>query len=216
VAKAYRSRAKLYVEGRDDVYSIANLLKAHQFQVEVAPRDLEIQAAGDRGKLLGLIETAVKASTNMAIAFVVDADASATGTWTSIRHHVEQAVGGGFKLPAKCPHEGLAVDVPSLKSRVGAWIMPDNSNVGMLESFLQQLVHDADPLLPLAKSSTAQAKGAGALFRDVAEPKAIIHTWLAWQADPGCPFGTAIKAKYFDHAAPMAQKFINWVRRLVD
>lgn len=30
------------------------------------------------------------------------------------------------------------------------------------------------------------------------------------------PFGTAIKARYFDRNAPSADAFVTWVRRLVD
>lgn len=107
-------------------------------------------------------------------------------------------------------------DIPELKSRVGIWVMPDNSNPGILEDFLQQLIDTQDPLLPLAKSSTATAKEAGAKFTISGTPKAVVHTWLAWQADPGCPFGTAIKAHYFDHQATSATQFLDWVRRLID
>jgi hypothetical protein len=86
----------------------------------------------------------------------------------------------------------------------------------MLEDFLQRLVDEKDKLLPLAKSSTTEAKKTGAAFHATAEPKAVVHAWLAWQADPGCPFGTAIKAKYFDIDSPSAKEFLAWVRRLVD
>jgi len=32
--------------------------------------------------------------------------------------------------------------------------------------------------------------------------KALIHTWLAWQDDPGTPLGQAITKRYFDADGP--------------
>lgn len=222
MANRYLRKNTLYVEGRDDLFAVAELLKARGFQMDVDPREVHIHQAvlDDKGfgrdQLLKLIGPAVKASTDKAVAFLVDADDSAAGTWESVRARIVSAVGATFTLPAACPADGLVVDVPSLKSRVGVWIMPDNSSAGILEDFLARLVKADDKLLPIATSSTRDAKTAGAAFKPVAESKAVIHAWLAWQAEPGCPFGTAIKARYFDRNAPSADAFVTWVRRLVD
>ena len=216
MANQYLKRTTIYVEGRDDLYAIADLLKLHALQMDVEPRDVGIHVAGDREKLLALVETAVKASTGSAVGFVIDADASASATWDSIRHHIEAGAGEKIKLPKKCPSSGAVADLPDLKSRVGVWVMPDNSKPGILEDFLQQLVGAKDKLLPIAKTSTGDAKRAGATFKPVAESKAVVHAWLAWQADPGCPFGTAIKAHYFDHQSASATRFVDWVRRVID
>ncbi len=37
-----------------------------------------------------------------------------------------------------------------------------------------------------------------------------MHTWLAWQEEPGKPFGIALKAGYFDHQSPAADHFVDW------
>lgn len=44
--------------------------------------------------------------------------------------------------------------------------------------------------------------------------EAQLHTWLAWQEQPGTPLGLAITNRYFDANAPHAQQLIAWVRRL--
>jgi len=44
--------------------------------------------------------------------------------------------------------------------------------------------------------------------------KAQIHTWLAWQKEPGKPMGQAITKRFFDHTTPHAQQFMDWIRRL--
>ncbi len=53
-------------------------------------------------------------------------------------------------------------------------------------------------------------------FRDVYESKAHIHTWLAWQKEPGKPLGQAITARYLDADAPHAQQLMDWIRKLFD
>ncbi len=51
-------------------------------------------------------------------------------------------------------------------------------------------------------------------FRPTYRIKAKIHTWLAWQKEPGKPLGQAITATYFNANAPHAQELIDWIRRL--
>ncbi len=41
-----------------------------------------------------------------------------------------------------------------------------------------------------------------------------MRTWLAWQEEPGKPFGTAITARYLDADAPPAKALVDWMRRL--
>ncbi len=52
--------------------------------------------------------------------------------------------------------------------------------------------------------------------RDTHLPVAEIHTWLAWQEEPGSPLGQAITKRYLDADAPRAQQLMDWVRRLFD
>ncbi|MFN3648665.1 MAG: DUF3226 domain-containing protein [Armatimonadota bacterium] len=46
--------------------------------------------------------------------------------------------------------------------------------------------------------------------------KAELHTWLAWQEEPGQPFGTSITARVLDGDRPQAREFIGWLRRLYE
>ncbi len=46
--------------------------------------------------------------------------------------------------------------------------------------------------------------------------KALLHTWLAWQAEPGKPIGQAITANYLDANAMPAQQLMKWIRHLFD
>lgn len=152
MADSARPHGVLYVEGRDDQFSVADLLRLHDFQMDQSPRDVEIKLAGGRDPLLELIATAVKASTDTWVGFVVDADASAEDTWRAIAHRIGRA-SSQARMPPSCPPDGLVVDVADLRTRVGVWIMPDNTMPGSIETFLEQLVAANDPLIECARSS---------------------------------------------------------------
>jgi hypothetical protein len=44
--------------------------------------------------------------------------------------------------------------------------------------------------------------------------KALIHTWLAWQKEPGQPMGQAITAKALQSDTAIAAKFVDWLNQL--
>ena len=110
--------------------------------------------------------------------------------------------------------EGFIADVPNFQTKVGVWLMPNNADIGMLEHFLQELIADGDKLIPLARSSTEAAFETDPRFEAVHEAKAIIHCWLAWQKQPGRPFGVAMRSGYFRHDSELANAFVKWFRNL--
>ena len=82
--------------------------------------------------------------------------------------------------------------------------MPDNRVPGILEDFLRFLVPDGDPLFIHVEKSLNAIPFAHRRFNELRKPKAMIHTWLAWQEEPGRPFGQAISARYLDPHLPAA------------
>ncbi len=81
-----------------------------------------------------------------------------------------------------------------------------------LESFLRSLVPQPNPLYDHAVNSVQEISQP--LFSHSDELKAIIHTWLAWQKEPGRPFGTAISAQFLNANAPEAVALASWLKRL--
>ncbi len=79
---------------------------------------------------------------------------------------------------------------------------------------ISELVAADDPLIDHATTATATAKQLGAKFSKPDTKKATLHTWLAWQKEPGKPYGTAIRARYFRVDSPAAQQFVAWFKRL--
>jgi hypothetical protein len=89
--------------------------------------------------------------------------------------------------------------------------MPDNKSEGMLETFLKYLVpNQADNVWLYAQEAARTAKQRGAPYKDVHIEKANIHTWLAWQDEPGPALGVALKRKVLDPNSAAAKPFVDW------
>jgi hypothetical protein len=100
--------------------------------------------------------------------------------------------------------------------KIGVWLMPDNQNRGMLETFLQHIIPKSQQnLLDYADAVTDKAKkDYAAPYKDCHKDKAVIHTFLSWMDEPGKPFGISFKNKSFDAYSPLALKFIEWIKNL--
>ena len=92
--------------------------------------------------------------------------------------------------------------------------MPDNIARGALEDFLSLLVPPGDPCWSHAEVATREARVCGAKLEETDHLKGALHAWLAWQAIPGQPFGSAITARAFRHDSAEALQFVAWFREL--
>ena len=213
-------RSNLHVEGTDDVHVVKHLLLRHGIDCpirgrpagDVDPNVPEITAAGGMGAVLAAIKTAIPVSNGRSVGFVLDADTRPQERWQAVRDRLEEF--GLEELPGETPNEGFVADIARYRARVGVWLMPGSGQEGALERFLEDLVDDDDPLLPLAETSTAHARAKGARFPEGKHLKAVLYTWLAWQEDPGLPYGSAIKAGYFRDDSPAARAFVGWYKRV--
>jgi len=207
-------RPILYVEGGDDEHSIIHLLQRHGVDMSEGRRPFEIYRSGGVESLLAVMTDAVRAAANLTIGFVLDIDVQLTDRWSAVRSRLVDA---GLSPPEQCPGGGYIGRVPEYRQGVGVgvWMMPDcGRDRGRLEHLLHTLVPAGDRLWPHALQATGEARGLGAAFAEVDREKAVLHCWLAWQEDPGLPFGTAIKAKYLGHDSPEARAFLGWIRQL--
>jgi hypothetical protein len=203
------ARHRLIVEGRDDQWSIINLTNKHGWDWDNPPSDQRlIQDAGGVVEALKALPVAIKSFDRVGI--VLDADIAPTDRWRSVRDHIS---GTDFTLPDQPDPTGTVRESTDGK-RFGVWLMPDNKNPGKLEDFLAILVPPDDPCWKWSAESTEHAHDLGAPFSKPDLIKARIHTWLAWQKEPGQPFGTAIQAATFAHDAKMARLFVAWMERL--
>ena len=223
-------RSRLHVEGGDDMHTIRHLLIRHGIDYDSKPWPSwfpSIEAVGDgngtsgggKTEILRGVETAVVLSEGRAVGFVLDADDSVQDTWQAMSRPLREA---GVAPPPTIPAAGFVGESGEYKARVGVWVMPDNQQEGeqgegTLERFLETLVQEEGPLLPYAREATRRAKTRhGASYPDGAVRKAVLHAWLAWQQEPGLPYGTAIRARYFQHDSLVAEQFVGWFRRVFE
>jgi hypothetical protein len=200
----------LLVEGKDD----ENVLK-HVCGNRGLPHLDEVKRLEGVDRLLEHFSVRLKASEDGEIVgLVIDADTDLDARWRSLR---ERLILREYEnVPQNPASDGTILDPPpgKLLPRVGIWIMPDNRTNGILEDFLSFLIPDESQLFEHVKSSVAAIPEDERRFDQATEPKAIIHTWLAWQKDPGKPLGTAITTRYLDPDVAQVDVLVSWLNRL--
>lgn len=200
----------LLVEGSDDEFVLKHLCGNRG-----VPRLDDVKSHGGVERLLDSFPVRLKASEDGdVVGVVIDADTDLSARWQSLRNRL---IGVGYQgVPENPAPDGTIFDPPAdaLLPRVGVWIMPDNQTKGILEDFLRFLVPAESRLLQHVLTSVAAIPEGERRFTQLAEPKAIIHTWLAWQAEPGKPLGTAITARYLDPDVAQVDVLVAWLNRL--
>ena len=204
------NKRTLLVEGNDDkhvIYSLCSIRGVREVD-QVIP-------LGSVDDLLADFPVRLKASDDGdIIGVVLDADTDLLSRWKALRDRLIQA--GYAAVPDSPIPEGTVVDPPAgtLLPRVGVWLMPDNQADGILENFVQFLVPNGSRLFDHVKSSVASIPESERRFKQLKEPKALIHTWLAWQKEPGKPLGQAITARYLDPDVLQVDVLVAWLNRL--
>lgn len=198
----------LMVEGLDDEHVVKHICGQRNLgEIE------SIHKYGGKDQLLEGIGPRLKESDISALGILLDADTDLVARWQAVSDRLRHA--GYASVPSDPEPSGTVIPPPtdSLLPRVGVWLMPDNRVPGILEDFLRFLVPDGDPLFIHVEKSLNAIPFAHRRFNELRKPKAMIHTWLAWQEEPGRPFGQAISARYLDPHLPAANHFAVWLSR---
>ena len=230
----------LFVEGLDDEHAIKQLLARHDIHIHDEDCPLRVHCKGSDTGVIQAVTVAVKVSGKDPVGFVVDTDAfeppsteypqgrrlTRVDRWNAIRARL---VAAGVTLPdppmpvdSELPASGFISRSDRYERNVGVWLMPDNRvDCGKIEDLLATLVPADDALFEFAKKATADAlvvsskrasKTPAIQLKD--ERKGQLHSWLAWQAEPGMSYGHALRRKYFDHESAVATAFVSWFKRL--
>ncbi|NOT55072.1 MAG: hypothetical protein HOP18_10740 [Deltaproteobacteria bacterium] len=202
-------RKILLVEGGDDEHVLKHLCGQRG-----VPTVDEIRSLGGVEHLLESFPVRLKESDVEALGVVIDADTDIAARWQSLGDRLKKA--GYEGVPDEPDVAGTILNPPpkSLLPRVGIWLMPDNQTRGILEDFLRFLVPSNSGLFDHVESSVATIPAEERRFSQLDQPKAIMHTWLAWQAEPGKPFGSAITAKFLDANVAQVDVLVAWLKRL--
>lgn len=206
--------AHLLVEGPDDFHLILALCQhwAVPESFDVLTPVLDGRSASGIDQLLENFRLHLKAGHTRAIGLVLDADSDAHWRWQQISRISESY---GYHVPATPAPGGTILAAPQPhQPQVGVWIMPDNQTPGELEDFVSNLIPQNDALRPYANSILTQIEEAHLQRYRHKRSKAFVHTWLAWQENPGMPMGQAVTAKALSVDSPIAQTFADWLNRL--
>ncbi len=208
-------RRKLLVEGGADKRVIPYLMEANGVEWPRGNEPVMIHDQGSVEEILspGVIQAELRATGLEALGVVVDADQDAGARWTAVRACCRGEFSG---LPVEIPSGGLQV-VHADGPRFGVWIMPDNRFAGMLEDFLISLMPaESKSLYSMAQACVANAANSGAPFKTTHQSKAELHTWLAWQDEPGKQLHEAVHHRVLNPNMPESRGFVRWFRQLFE
>jgi hypothetical protein len=196
----------LLVEGDDDAQVLHHLLKRNTIHEQVT-----IKKKGGIQELMVFLRTELKGSGERRLGIIIDADTDIAVRWQALR---DRLVAFGYHTVPQVPLSDGTILVEDGQPVVGVWIMPNNKLPGMLEDFVSFLVPQGDPLWPMAEDVVQRVIGVERRFPPTQTIKAHLHTWLAWQEEPGKPMGQAITKRYLKAEAPHAQQLMTWIRQL--
>jgi hypothetical protein len=213
----------LLVEGIYDFHLLKNLLGQHNIEavehkrgIPLSDRKINIHPMETKAELGNNLDLYLPKGDIQQVGIVLDADNNVQGSYDSCYHHIAQH--GEIVVREELPTTGHIIQLKRFNQPdiiVGIWLMPDNQQMGMLEHFASQLIPAEDMLWPLAQKTVAELpEKRFPLAPNDHTRKAELHTWLAWQKEPGKPMGIAVSFGYLQHTAPVAQNFLVWVRTL--
>jgi hypothetical protein len=187
----------LYVEGKDDQAVFRSLLH-HYCIIDVFDKRNEPFKINDHegvDNLLTALKVALKSDDTQRFGVVVDADIDLSKTWQRLYDILSFA---GYRDVSSVPDPQGTIIKQELLPTVGIWLMPDNQLPGMMEDFISFLRPVDDIFWPMAEDIVQKVIDKGARFRPTHRSKACLHTWLAWQKEPGKPMGLAITKRFVD------------------
>jgi hypothetical protein len=213
----------LIVEGKSEVFAIAELMEANGIPWQRGSEPVFVDNFEGVTEIEEFVRDsaefsrALKNSGRQAFGIVVDADESVARRWEGIRNVLNHLDDPKVPdVPEKIGSEGFITTADN-GVRLGVWIMPDNLELGMLETFLAFLIDDKkEPLWEFAQATVDEAKAKGAPFKPSHLHKARIHTWLAWQDEPGPQLHMAVAKRILNPTHPKAQPFVNWFKTLFE
>lgn len=201
----------LFVEGKNDLHVVSSLCGLHHVN-----QNFNIKVCESVENAIGLFRlTLTNPSAYPRIGVVLDADVEKR--WRQLVDILKSSNKydcDGLDLPS----DGLVLyPLNDYDAVVGIWIMPNNRFEGMLEDFALNMIPAEDLLIRKVEVVLSELEAEGIQrYKQVHRSKAKIHTFLAWQDEPGKPIGQAITTRILNPDAEEAKAFIGWLNKLYD
>ena len=203
----YSGKRVLLVEGKNDCHVILALCETHKIPETFGIYDCE----SDTKLLLRLNALILQPDMPEIIGIVMDADKpDVMGRWQSIQSKIKAHQ---YLFPEFPNESGTILAENPGKPRLGIWLMPNNQDSGMLEDFLAKMARPEAIAAAYNCVNMAKAKGVSS-FKEAHYSKAVIHTYLAWQDEPGKTLGQSVTSEALKPHTEIAEKFTDWLKRL--
>jgi len=206
-----KNNSILLVEGKDDQHVIWSLLEHYNVPEVFSVIDCD----GIENLLRDLSLRLTTPTMYKCIGVVMDADVNIQSRYDAFCSILAKT--GKYDLVGLSLAENGTIikshddDYPTF----GLWLMPNNRSNGMLEDFVMTLADENDVLMDesdaVLKSLESRSLNK---YAPVHRSKAKIHTYLAWQEEPGKPMGLAITAKVLHAESASANVFVEWIKHL--
>ena len=145
------------------------------------------------------------------IGVVLDTDeVGIKSRWQQINAKIEKY---NYNIPPSPLRGGTILESQGGYPRLGVWLMPDNQQRGMLEDFLLELM-DPDARVFTSDCVDSAVTAGLATFKEAHKTKSIVHTFLAWQDEPGKPLGQSVTSHALNTNHPLVEEFIGWINNL--
>ncbi|MDR0927591.1 MAG: hypothetical protein LBO69_07490 [Ignavibacteria bacterium] len=201
----------LLVEGRDDKSVVSAICKVSRIDI-----DFDIIDCGgvtNALKLFGKYISRMPLSRDLTtVGVIVDADQDIGRRFNEIKTILRNIGCDIDTLPAT----GLILNNVEDEQRIGIWIMPDNNTRGMLEDFIKFLVPPNDVVMQSVEEHlNSIEKHRINRYSPIHRQKAVIHSWLALQEDPGMSMGASITRKVLaTRTSESCKLFVEWMNNL--
>lgn len=209
----------LLVEGETDRGFFEALCKNLQLEVKVyvtTPRDAG-HIINSKQAAFAVLETTYLPQLydgqlkRLAIVIDADQDVNGEGFARTLTRLTDRLIPAGYQLRPESGSSGFLFRHSDGLKDLGAWLMPNNADDGMLEDWIQLNLHPQEAaLMQHAKASIDQIPG-GAKFKPLRRSKAEVATWLAWQTDPDHGLWQAVKPGLLNESAPQLQALKEWL-----
>jgi hypothetical protein len=196
----------LLVEGIDEGHVISALCQAHQ-----VPETFGLYTCGSDDKVLKRLNALIlQPEAPKTIGIVLDADQGVDRRWDSVRNKIK---GYRDSFPQSPDVNGTILFLGDGLPKLGVWLMPNNLNQGMLEDFCLTMIDGQSQTYVTNVIANAQQAGV-CTFKSAHFSKAVAHTFLAWQDEPGTPLGLSITKQSLKPHTVTAIAFTQWLLRL--
>lgn len=215
------SNKKLLVEGDADKDFFRACCQKLKLDVEVGPPTQFGAGGKGRDNALNILPSLLE---NMAdgtikrLGLVIDADFHSTDKgFDEALSRVKKILNSKdyeVKTPGRNPSSGFLFKHRDGLPDFGLWIMPDNTQDGIIEDFIKRSIVSTDSSL-FNRASKVVATLPEPKFKPIHISKAEVATWMAWQQMPGQKLaGTVGKEgqELIDFTNGLPKFFLEWLK----